>query len=118
MAVVLPPEPPERNPDEPLTAAGRKLGAEGLSRLRGRHSEMLARISERVADAERQSELKTIAERLNPDAWVTDADVLAGLDAYESTFESLRSVVGHRRRRSRRPDPGTAAPAGPVKDSE
>ena len=118
MAVGLPPEPPEPNPDEPLTAAGRKLGAEGLSRLRGRQSEMLARISERVADAERQSELKTIAERLNPDAWVTDADVLAGLDAYESTFESLRSVVGHRRRRSRRPDPGTAAPAGPVKESE
>ena len=117
VAIVLP-DPPERDPDEPLTAAGRKLGAEGLSRLRGRHSEMLARISDRVPDAERQSELKLIAERLNPDAWVTDADVLAGLDAYESTFESLRSVVGHRRRRSRRHDASGAAPAGPVKESE
>ena len=45
VAVDLPQEPPERNPDEPLTAAGRKLGAEGLSRLRGRYSEMLARIT-------------------------------------------------------------------------
>jgi hypothetical protein len=105
--------------NQPLTAAGRKLGAEGLSRLRGRHSEMLARIGDRVPDADRQAELKIIAERLNPDAWVTDADVLAGLDAYESTFESLRSVVGHRRRRSRRPEsPAAATPGGPVEGSE
>lgn len=102
-----------------MTATGRKLGAEGLARLRGRYAEMLARISERIPDAERQAELKTVAERLNPDAWVTDADVLAGLDAYESTFESLRSVVGHRRRRSRRPGgPPQTAAEGPVKESE
>jgi len=109
-----PPIQPDRPPDEPVTATGRKLGAEGLARLRGRYAEMLARISERIPDAERQAELKTVAERLNPDAWVTDTDVLAGLDAYEATFESLRSVVGHRRRRSRRPEasPG-AAPAEP-----
>lgn len=92
----------ETERDAPVTAAGAKLGSEGLARLRGRHAEMLARITERIQDGERQAELRTIAERLNPDAWVTDADVLAGLDAYEATFESLRSVVGHRRRRSRR----------------
>lgn len=88
--------------DAPVSAAGAKLGSEGLARLRGRYAEMLARITDRVPEAERQAELKIIAERLNPDAWVTDADVLAGLDAYETTFESLRSVVGHGRRRSRR----------------
>ena len=91
---------PER--DAPVTAAGAKLGSEGLARLRGRYAEMLARITERMPDGDRRAELKTIAERLNPDAWVTDADVLAGLDSYETTFESLRSVVGHGRRRSRR----------------
>lgn len=89
-------------PDEPVTAAQARLGSEGLSRLRGRYSEMLARISERVQDPDRQAELKSLAERLNPDAWVTEDDVVAGLDGYEATFESLRSVVGQRRRRRRR----------------
>ena len=88
--------------DEPQTAAHMRLGSEGLSRLRGRYAEMMARISERVPDAERQAELKTIAERLNPDAWVTEEDVTAGLDGYETAFESLRGVVGQRRRRRRR----------------
>jgi hypothetical protein len=86
----------------PVTAAQEKLGSEGLARLRGRYAEMLARISERIADPVKQDELKTLAERLNPDAWVTTEDVAAGLDSYEATFESLRSVVGHRRRRRRR----------------
>jgi hypothetical protein len=88
--------------DGPVSPAEARLGSEGLSRLRGRYAEMLARISERIQDPERQTELKALAERLNPDAWVTEEDVLTGLDGYEATFESLRSVVGHRRRRRRR----------------
>ena len=86
----------------PVTAAQERLGSEGLSRLRGRYAEMLARISERITDPARQEELKLLAERLNPDAWVTTDDVAAGLDSYEATFETLRGVVGHRRRRRRR----------------
>ena len=86
----------------PMSAAEAKLGSEGLGRLRGRYAEMLARISERISDPERQGELKGLAERLNPDAWVTAEDVAAGLDSYEATFESLRGAVGHRRRRRRR----------------
>ena len=98
------PEPaaPPLPPDEPQTAAHARLGSEGLSRLRGRYAEMMARITERVPNAERQAELKTIAERLNPDAWVTEEEVTAGLDGYETAFESLRGVVGQRRRRRRR----------------
>jgi hypothetical protein len=98
------PEPsaPPLTSDEPQTAAHTRLGSEGLSRLRGRYAEMMARITERVPDADRQAELKTIAERLNPDAWVTEEDVTAGLDEYETAFESLRGVVGQRRRRRRR----------------
>lgn len=88
--------------DGPTSAAEARLGSEGLARLRGRYAEVLARISERVPDAERQAELKTAAERLNPDAWVTEEDVVAGLEGYEATFESLRGVVGQRRRRRRR----------------
>jgi len=85
-----------------ISAVETRLGSEGLSRLRARYSEVLARISETIADAQRQDELKTQAERLNPDTWVTDAEVTAGLESYESVFESLRSVVGRRRRRRRR----------------
>jgi hypothetical protein len=102
-------EQPESEPPEPVsepTAAGARLGAEGLARLRARYSEILARISGRVEDTDRQAELKTLAERLNPDGWVTDGDVLAGLDGYEVTFESLRTAIGPRRR------PGKPAPQG------
>ncbi len=85
-----------------ISAVESRLGSEGLSRLRARYSEVLARIAETIADAQRQDELKTQAERLNPDTWVTDAEVTAGLESYESVFESLRTVVGRRRRRRRR----------------
>jgi hypothetical protein len=71
-------------------------------RLRARHAEILARISERVPDPARQDELKTQAERLNPDTWVTDEEVSAGLEGYESALESIRAVVGQGRRRRRR----------------
>lgn len=90
---------PER--DAPVTAAHARLGSEGLSRLRGRYAEVLATISDRVQDAVRRDELKAQAERLNPDAWVTDDEVRLGLEQYETVFESLRSVVGRRRRRRR-----------------
>ena len=85
-----------------ISAVESRLGSEGLSRLRARHSEVLARIAETIADPQRQDELKSQAERLNPDTWVTDPEVTAGLESYESVFESLRTVVGRRRRRRRR----------------
>ena len=58
---------------------------------------MLARIDERIPEAERQAELKTIAERLNPDAWLTDSEVTSGLESYEATFASLRAAIPTRR---------------------
>jgi hypothetical protein len=77
--------------ENPTSAAHARLGSEGLARLRARYSEMLARISDRVSDPGRQGELKSLAERLNPDAWVTEADVNAALESYESTFAALRA---------------------------
>ena len=99
-------EPPAPRPQagDALSAVEARLGAEGLARLRARYAEVLARISETVSDPARQEELKNTAERLNPDTWVTEAEVKAGLEDYESVFESLRSVVGRRRRRGRRAD--------------
>ena len=87
---------------EAPTAAHARLGSEGVSRLRGRYAELLARISERVSDPARRDELKSQAERLNPDTWVTAEEVTQGLEQYESVFASLRGVLGHRRRRRRR----------------
>jgi hypothetical protein len=99
------------SPDETITPAHARLGAEGVLRLRARHAEILARISECVQDQARQDELKAQAERLNPDTWVTDAEVTAGLEGYESVLESLRSVVGQGRRRRRRGGHGREGPA-------
>jgi len=80
-------------PDEPASAALTRLGPEGLLRLRARHAEVLARISEKIADPARLDELKSQAERLNPDTWVTDGDVTSGLEQYESVFEPGRDVA-------------------------
>lgn len=96
----------------PSTVAEARLGAEGLARLRARHAEVLARITEGVPDPARREELKAQAERLNPDTWVTDVEVAAGLESYESVFDSLRTAIGRRRkrRRSRKPRAEQGAP--------
>jgi hypothetical protein len=108
---VLPP------PDEAPTAASARLGSEGLLRLRARHSEVLARISERIQEPDRREQLKAEAERLNPDTWVTDAEVTAGLEQYESVFESLRGIVGRPRKRRRRRGTAPGAPATTTADA-
>jgi hypothetical protein len=88
-----------------------------MSRLRARHAEVLARISEKVTDTARRDQLKSDAERLNPDTWVTDAEVTAGLESYETVFESLRAVVGRRRKRRDRPSGGAGAAQAPSSDA-
>ena len=95
------------------SAAQARLGTEGIVRLRGRYAEILARIDDRITDPVKRDELKNRAERLNPDAWVTDQEVQAGLEQYETVFESLRAVVGRRRKRRRRRGrtPGPSSPA-------
>jgi hypothetical protein len=98
---------------ESMTPAQARLGFEGLSRLRARHAEVLARISEKVTDTTRRDELKSQADRLNPDTWVTEAEVTNGLETYETVFESLRGVVGRRRKRRRNSGPGQAVSAVP-----
>ncbi len=99
-------------PEAPQTAAAARLGPEGLLRLRARYAEVLARISERVTDPARQEQLKSQAERLNPDTWVTDQEVRDGLEQYEAVFESLRAVVGRKRTRRRRRRPAEVTEPG------
>jgi hypothetical protein len=80
-------------------AAFQRLGAEPLARLRARYAEVMARIAERQMDELGREELKSRAERLNPDSWVTNEDVDEGLERYEAVYESIRAEVGHARRR-------------------
>jgi hypothetical protein len=108
-------------PEEPVSPAHARLGSEGLARLRARFADVSATISRRVQDEGRRQQLHELAERLNPDGWVTAAEVQRGLDEYESVLASLREVVGRRRRRRRsRSAPATSAgnQTGPAVSSE
>jgi hypothetical protein len=63
----------------------------------------MARITERPVEESVKTELRATAERLNPDAWVTEEEVAAALEQYETVFETLRPLVGrHPRGRRRR----------------
>ena len=101
--------------DEPLSPAHARLGSEGLARLRARFADVSATISRRVQDEQRRQQLLELADRLNPDSWVTGEEVQRGLDEYEKVLASLREVVGRRRRRKRSrsgPGPSAGNPAG------
>ena len=100
----------------------RMLGSDQLGRLRGQYAAALARIGRRITDP-------ALAERINPDAWVTEDDVRQGLQGVLTVQEELARHVGRRRRRRRRgriaggPVPGQPAPgdltaAAPDEDSE
>ena len=75
--------------------------AEGLARLRARHSEILARIDDRVRDPEKLEILREQAALLNPDAWVSVEEARERLASLEEVTAGLRGLLG-RRRRSRR----------------
>jgi hypothetical protein len=111
---------PDRAQAEPLSPAHAQLGSEGLGRLRARYAEVMAGISGRVTDPEQREQLKATAERLNPDTWVTAEEVRLGLDQYEPILESLRDVVGRRRRRRRGRSgaPSSAGPGGAVENPD
>ena len=102
-------EPLEVVPADVVIPAHDKLGVEGVQRLRHRYAEIMMRIGERVADPVRRDELKATAERLNPDAWLTQDEVSLAVEQYESVLASVREVVGRRRRRRRRGSRGGEA---------
>ena len=99
-------------PDESDGGAGRDeprphpvaalVGSEGHARLQARYAELLARISERVTDPTRRDELRTEAEGLDPDGWVTVAEARAALETFDARYTEFRNRLGRRRRRSRR----------------
>ena len=93
------------------SASERALGSEQLERLRGRYAAFMARISRRITDPALVERLRGIAERANPDGWVTDDEVKAGVAGLNAVYTELVSHVGRRRRR-RRPGRRAAADSG------
>jgi hypothetical protein len=75
-----------------------RLGADGLSSLRARYADIAVRLAARPMDEAERADLMARVDQLNPDAWTTPGEVSAALEAYEAVFESLRSIVGRRRR--------------------
>jgi len=92
---------PEHRATEP-SVCERRLGAEHLTVLRARHAEILARISARGGDPARLEALREQATSVDPDTWVTESEVTAGLAAVDATLAELHRIVGRRRRRRRR----------------
>ena len=83
---------------------------EALVRLRARYAELVARI-ERMGDPTRQQALRELSESVNPDSWVTEAEVKNGLENLEDRLRDLHRITGRRRRRRRGPrreEPGGA----------
>jgi hypothetical protein len=85
-----------------LNAVEELVGSEGLARLRARHAEIQARITERGGDPAAVLELRRRAEILDPDTWVTREEARQALEHYETRLEEFRRLLGPRRRRSRR----------------
>lgn len=103
-------------PAHPLTepsAAERLLGPEKLTIFRARYAELQARITARGGDPSRVDALREQAERVNPDAWVTEAEVASGLASVDAICADLHRLVGRRRRRRRRGGRGGRTPDGP-----
>jgi hypothetical protein len=81
------------------TAVERRLGSDQLNRLRGQYAAALARIGARVTDLSLADALRAVAERANPDTWVTEGDVEAGLSGLGAVYAELGRSLGRRRRR-------------------
>jgi hypothetical protein len=107
----------EEKVEPPIAPVDEAVGREQLVRLRARYAELHARILERGGDPERIAALVAQAEPLNPDSWVTAADVKEGLERFESGIRDLRAALGlRRRRRSRRGSRRRAAEPGPTEN--
>jgi hypothetical protein len=103
-------------PPHPLTepsAAERLLGTEKLTIFRARYAELQARITARGGEPSRVDALREQAERVNPDAWVTEAEVASGLASVDAICAELHKLVGRRRRRRRRGGRGGHTPNAP-----
>ena len=71
---------------------------QGLARLRARHAEIQARISERVREPANLEDLRAQAALLDPDAWRTVDEARERLASLDEATGAIRKVLGRRRR--------------------
>lgn len=88
------------------------VGAEGHARLQAQYAELLARISSRVRDADRRTQLRDEAASLDPDSWVTVEDAKTAIETFDARMHEFRSKLGRRARRSRRGGRGRRGKGG------
>jgi len=92
----------ERVEPSPARPAEQRAGPPGFDRLKARYAELLARITERISDPALLDELRTQAERLNPETWVTDDEARQGVEGFDAAWAALRARLGLGGRRRRR----------------
>ena len=97
----------ESEPVEPVaghrSATEERFSPEDLARLRGRHAALLSRIDQQAVEPAKAEQWRSLAETLNPDTWVTSAEVQQALEHYEATYKALRESLGWGARPRRRP---------------
>ena len=74
------------------------------------YDELRDRVPHRTQDPVRRQALLTLVERLNPAAWQSDEEIVAGLRSASEALDRLSRVLSKRRRRSRRGRSPEAAP--------
>lgn len=88
----LPDSADEREPEHPTMHGLLEslVGREIATRLRARHSEICARIHQRIEDPATLDLWLRRAEALDPDLWLTPEAILEGVRTADSLFETLR----------------------------
>jgi hypothetical protein len=89
------PEPEEAGPPpaerpRPHDLLEELVGREIATRLHARYAELSARISALDVDEATKDAWRIRAEPLNPDTWVTAAEVLTGIERADALFDNLR----------------------------
>ena len=86
------PQEPWREPRNRLLEelAGREIG----SRLRARHTDIIARIEQLDVDGSEKDALFKRAEALDPELWMTPESVLESVRKSDALFEELKSAIG------------------------
>jgi hypothetical protein len=82
-------EAPAHAPDLLAELVGRDIA----TRLRARYAEITARIHQMDADDATRAAWQMRAEPLNPDSWITPAEILAGVSRADELFDDLRRAL-------------------------
>ena len=83
-------EPPFQQPAHAPDLLVELVGRDIATRLRARYAEINARIHQLPADDARRAAWQARAEPLDPDSWLTPAEILRGVSHADDLFDALR----------------------------